>query len=740
MKSNLIKTLFIFFSLFASQLFSQNISGIRVIGNINVEKGAIINSLAFKKGEVLTENAIALSIKNLYRNGMFDDVFISSEIENENLVVNVEVTELPIVSDFKIQRAKKIDEETKKELFTIEKGFFWSEIFEHKLIIDIKREYSELGYRKAKIEIEKNPIGDNHIEVKLSVNEGKPVLLKKINILGNREIKSKKILKIMKTKKNGWFSSGRLVQSKLDEDFVRIVEYYNQNGYIDAKVESYDVVEIGENELQLNIQIVEGEIFFFGDIQITGNSRFSTSTILDVFSFEVDEVFDKTKFDEQLFEVYNLYYEDGYIYVNINQQNKKVDGKINVELSIDENTRAKVRKIHIKGNRKTKEKVIRRKLAIYPGAYYKKSLVIASQQSLYNSGFFEPNISLTNRQINNEGDLDLFFNLTDKTSGTINGGIGFNSLDGFVGNFGVTFNNLLGNSWRTGVSLEFGASIFEYRFDFTNPYLFDSQTLGGFSIYNNTRKYADYNVKKYGGSLTLGRQLYFLKNLNLGTTYSFYSTKYDITDENDASSEVKQEAQKGWEQTRSLSLSLTRRDVDNIFFPSTGTEIELFSEYAGGPLSGDVDFFKQIYKNSWYIKLFWKFSLRTKWRVGYVIPHGNTKEVPPEEKFYVGGTGANGLRGYENLSLPKENEGGNRSIIFSNEVALPLGSDQIIGLLFFDAGDSYDHFEEFNFERLKTGTGLGMRFRTPMGLIGIDFGYNLSDESWMPHFQIGTTF
>ena len=97
------------------------------------------------------------------------------------------------------------------------------------------------------------------------------------------------------------------------------------------------------------------------------------------------------------------------------------------------------------------------------------------------------------------------------------------------------------------------------------------------------------------------------------------------------------------------------------------------------------------------------------------------------------------LRGYGERSIGPS-DGGKREVLFSTEYTVPISTDQIIGLLFFDAGNCYNKFETFNFWDLKKGSGLGTRIRTPFGLIGFDYAYNFEEKTWEPHFQFGTTF
>jgi outer membrane protein insertion porin family len=328
----------------------------------------------------------------------------------------------------------------------------------------------------------------------------------------------------------------------------------------------------------------------------------------------------------------------------------------------------------------------------------------------------------------------------DKAAGTANGGVALNSQDGLVGNLSVSHNNLFGNAWQVGFKWEFGKRTQNIDVHFTNPYFLDSNVLLGFDIYHNSKQWSTYSIYTNGGSVRTGMPL-ILNYSRVIFGYSFYQKKYRLlssADEDNVSTQLLDLTKMGWRNTSLISVSLSRDSRDNIFYPTRGTNISLYSELAGGPLQGDFNYFKQIAQVSWFTRTFWKLALRTKWRFGYVTGYGG-KDVPPDEKFYPGGTGPDGIRGYPDRSIGPR-EGGLRETIFSTEYACPLGSDQIVGLLFFDAGNCFNRFEEFNFWKMKKGVGIGIRIQSPMGLIGFDFANNLSSKRWEPHFQFGTTF
>ncbi|MBC8384424.1 MAG: outer membrane protein assembly factor BamA [Candidatus Cloacimonetes bacterium] len=729
-------------SLIMNALVSENemILEIDVSGNYNIDEELIRSLISLEVGEILNLKDVSKSIKNLYQLGVFEDILIKKNDVQQGISISIEVIEFPVVNEVEFSGNKKIKDTRMEEIVNLKKGSYWSPFLEKEVSAKISEEYKKKGYHLANTTFTSNISDDSQVNLIVQVEEGKKVVIKKIKIHGNKEIPTKKLLGKIKTKKASLLRSGKFEKEKFEEDLQKIITYYNKKGFIDARIISHEKKLIDE-KFVLDIYIYEGESYNFGNVYVFGNTRFTDDVIIDNFKFTENEVFNLEKFDKQLADVSSMYYEEGYIYSSFEHELEKNGHNINIKLNIRENTRAKIRKIHITGNRKTKEKVIRRHLAIYPGDYFQQSKVRKSIGNVYNMGFFEPDIYPDYKPINRNGDIDLIVHVNDKVSGTANGGIALNSQDGIVGQLSLSHNNLFGNSWKTGIKWEFGGKTQNYEFNFTNPYFLDSNILVGFDIYHTSKEWSTYEINTNGGSVRLGRPLSFLNYAQVVAGYSLYAKKYRIlegVDEADVSDNLTDLDQKGWQNTSSLSLTVSRDSRDNVFFPTAGSQFTLYSEFAGGPLMGDFDYFKQIGQVSWYTKTFWEFVIRTKWRFGYVTGY-NGSEVPPDEKFYLGGTGPDGIRGYPDRSVGPS-EGGLREIIFSSEFGFPIAGDQIIGLLFFDAGNSFNKFEDFNFWSLKKGAGIGIRVRSPFGLIGFDYARNFENKTWEPHFQFGTTF
>lgn len=725
----------------------ETIYDIQVVGNQNIESSLILSAVSARVGDALDPEEVAKSIKTLNNLSVFATVEVSSQPYRNGVNLIFTVTEYPIVEEVTYTGFKVLNKDKIEELISVRKGSYWSPQLKSQTIRKLQHEYLVKGYQNAKVSVTEIPSLSNRIKLNLLCIENKRVSIKTISITGNDQMDTKKLLKRMKVKAASLLRSGRFEQEKFDTDLKNIIAFYQKNGFIDARVIDWSLTPMSDKAMKLTINLEEGVKYNFGTITVSGNEHFESKQIKDKFTLKSGEPFDQEKYDQQMQKAYSLYFEEGYIYASIVPEQIKSGDLLNIELKVTENTRAKVRQIQIAGNRKTKEKVLRRQLEIAPGDYFRQSQVMLSQQNIYNLGFFEPDIKLDYVPINNNGDIDLNLVVTDKSAGTANGGIGYNSQDKFVGQLSVSQNNLFGNNWSSSVKWEFGGSTQNFELDFTNPNLYDTDMLMGFNLYHTQKSWSSfyYEIATQGASLRAGQPLPWINRSRVVFGYSLYAKKYNITDMTQiqlspvANANLIELDSLGTQWTSSINATLSRDTRDNVFFPTKGSQVTLYSELAGGPMGGDFDYYKQIAQMSWFIETWHKLALRTKWRFGYAAPYGQSTDVPPDEKFYLGGTGPDGIRGFADRSIGPVG-GGSREIIFSTELGYPIGGDQVIALGFFDAGNSYNKLRDFNFLDFKKGTGLGVRIRSPFGLIGFDYAYNLEDGIWEPHLQFGTTF
>lgn len=723
-------------------LAQDNILEVNVIGTTNVDQQLVKTTAGIDVGRPLDPEKSAKAVKTLYQLGMFNDVRLETRALGTGEALDIIVSEYPIIDGIDYEGNESLSNDKLDDITSLRKGSFWSPFLAAETTAKIKQELSDKAYHAATVEYNTITLPGNRVHLEVKIEQGRKLRIRAINFNGDDQMGDKKLLKKMKTTAAGFFHSGKYDKKQVEDDIKAIGDFYQREGYLDSRILDWEIKQTDDRSLALNINIFEGKQYYFGKVTVKGNTRYTDDAILEKFHFENNALFNMEDFDKQMQAVSSMYYEEGYIYARFDQNLVKEGDRVNVELGVTENNRARVREITITGNRRTKEKIIRRQLKIAPGDYFQQSKVIQTQQSIYNLGFFEADMVPDYEPINSDGDIDLSIKLNDKMSGVANGGVGYNTEDGMVGQLALSHNNLFGNAWSTSLKWEFSGSIQNVQLDFSDPYFRDTNTLVGGNLYYTQKTWDSFNYDIYtrGAGLRVGRPINFLNYARFYVGYSLYAKKYNIIDYSDYYSDNLAELDTlGWQWNSTMSFTLSRDSRDNVFFPTSGSQFTLYAEVAGGPFGGDFDYMKQIVQVNWYTRLWWKLALRNKWRACFAEAYGRTGEVPPDERFYLGGTGSDGVRGYTDNSIGPD-DGGIRSVLYSTELAVPMAGDQITGLVFFDAGNCFDSMEEFSFWDFKKGGGLGIRVQSPLGLIGFDYAYNFDEDHWEPHFQFGTTF
>ncbi|MFQ6002284.1 MAG: outer membrane protein assembly factor BamA, partial [Candidatus Zixiibacteriota bacterium] len=366
------------------------ISKIEVEGNRSVDKSLIINMSGLKPGSDLEPTAIQDAIKRLYAMRLFSDIQIEGKEAEGEIELSIKVREYPRVSSIQISGNKKVKTDNIKEKLNITLGKIVSPLDVKADVDSIKSIYREKGYLAAQVESEVlQSDKEGEVILKFKIKEGKKVRIKKIFIEGNQVFSDKKIKKQMKNKEDSFWRSGEFDPQKFEEDKERIVEFYKKKGYLDAGIIS-DSIWYGPSPKDMFIQIVltEGNRYEFGKIDWDGNKLFSADKLNKLVKFEEGEIYNQEKYEETLGNIYSVYQEEGYIYVMIEDKTNTQGNIVNIDYHITEGMPANVHKIDVRGNTKTKEKVIRRELSILPGQRFRRSLLMRSIRDVMYLNFF----------------------------------------------------------------------------------------------------------------------------------------------------------------------------------------------------------------------------------------------------------------------------------------------------------------------------------------------------------------
>jgi outer membrane protein insertion porin family len=350
--------------------------------------------------------------------------------------------------------------------------------------------YLEKGYLDASVKAVLEPgEQENTVIVKFVIKEGSQTAIRSIIFSGNNFASEGTLRRQMKTKPQSLFSSGVFQELKFEEDQQKILEYYAERGYIDAKIEDVQRTierdeEEGKNFLNITIYIDEGQQWTYGGMDFVGNTIFADETLQELVRQQPGTVLDKMKLEADTQRVADLYYENGYIFNIINREERRDTKKqeISYTIRILETDRAHIENIIIKGNEKTKDYVIYRELPFEEGDIFSKADVLQGLRNLYNLQYFTM-VQPETPPGSAEGLMDLVINVEEGNTANINFGIMFAGGDYPIsGMLKWEENNFLGKGQSLGINAELSTLRQLISLSFEEPWLLDRRWLGGVSF------------------------------------------------------------------------------------------------------------------------------------------------------------------------------------------------------------------------------------------------------------------
>jgi outer membrane protein insertion porin family len=686
------------------------IDEIKVTGLKSFNEQTVIAYTGLSKGEEIRipGEEISQVINKLWKLELFSDInFYLINIQDKKASIEINIKELPSLSEFSIVGLKKSKKETIIDEIEIKKGQKITENFIETTKNFIINKYKKNGFLNTKVSINTraDTIGVNNEKMLINIDLGERVKINSINFKGNLIAKSKNLKKQMKktkTKLLGRFwKKSKFIEEDYKNDLTTIVDYYKEKGYRDARIIT-DSVLVDNNNIDLNIEINEGNKYYFGDINFLGNSIYSDellSRALGLFKGDVyngillkKRIADDSKPDGE--DITNLYQNNGYLFSTINPVEIAAENDtINFEIRINEGKPAFFNKISVIGNDRTNDNVIYRELRTKPGELYSKDKIVRTVRELGQLGFFDPEqISPDFKNVDpNAGTVDIEYGLVEKSASQVElqGGYGGG---GFIGTLGLSFNNFslknLKNksAWKPvpmgdgqALSLRLQANRFYrvYSFSLSDPWFGGEQPVQFSTSFSHTKQYR-YNfftgrVDKSqsfeitGASIGLAKRLrvpddYFLLSQSLSYQYynlnNYYTGLFTFGE--------------GKSHNVSYTVALSRNNTyTNPIFPLGGSEfllsarfslpyslwngvdyanlgnLEQYQDTNGNPDQAKIDqerfkwleFYKIKFKGTWYTRLIEKLVLRTHTEFGFLGAYNNDRGVIPFDRFFLGGDG-----------------------------------------------------------------------------------------------------
>jgi outer membrane protein insertion porin family len=716
------------------------VNSIEVQGLKRIEEGAVKSRITQKVGEPISDEKISEDIKNIFKMGYFDDVKTEIGTFEGGVKLIYVVKEKPTIVRVEFQGNKEIKDDKLREKTTITVGSIADTALIQDNVAKLKLYYEEEGYWLATVVPVIDRISENEVYLTFQIDEGKEVRIRQINIVGNKAISTGKIKGVMKTAT--WkiysfiFSSGYYRKDVMNADVERIKDLYFNNGYIKVVVADPEVrLTEDKKGMIITIDISEGDQYRISSVMVAGNKAYSEAELRKRISLAPGAVFSKEVLKKDISSMTELYTEHGYALANIYPDivPNDADKTVSLTYKVEEGDIYRVGRIEISGNTKTRDKVIRREIRLDEGDVFNSALLKRSYERINNLNFFET-VDLSPKPRYEEKLLDIDVKVKERATGFLSVGGGYSSVDGLVGVVEVTQGNLFGTGRYVKVRGELGGKSSYYEFSYRDPWFLDKPVSLTFNIYNSRREYIDYSRRAIGFGLGFGKEL--AEYWSGGLSYNLEKAKiFNVA--SSADQRIKNQAGEGSRTTSSITPSLTRDSRDNYLDPSRGSRNSIYVTFAG--VGGQNAFIKGVADSAWFFP-FGSTTISLRGRFGYATGIFN-KELPWYERFYVGGIYTVRGLGYGQAG-PKSNDeyiGGTKELIFNTEFIFPILSElKLKGVVFFDAGNSYDSSEAIGKLRYTTGTGL--RWISPMGPLRVEWGYNLDRKPGEASNKVEFTF
>lgn len=703
------------------------IADVTISGIEYIQKEVLLSLSGFKKGSTITlpGDEVTSVLKKFWNQGLFADARITAQqIRNDSVWIDIYLTERPRMSILNINGIGKSETQDVLEKINLKRGQQVTDDIMDNTKRIIREHFIEKGFLNTEVGItlQDDTSRINMVQMDILVDKRDRVKIDEIYFNGAEAFKERVLRRKMKDTKKvniNIFKASKLVAESFKEDKKKLITFYNENGFRDAKVLSDSVafVEGSDKLLNLYIDIEEGDKYYFGEVTWVGNTKYPSELLDAVLGIEKGDIFDQTILDERLFidedAVNGVYLDNGYLFFSLTPVEVSVeDDTIDFEMRIYEGEIATINKVIISGNDRTNEHVVRRELRTLPGDKFSKSELIRTVRELANLGHFDPEQIEPNPIPNQaDGTVDIEYKLVERATDQleVSGGYGGGML---VGTVGIRFSNFAASrlfdpkAWRPvpsgdgqtfSVRAQTNGKVYQsYNFSFVEPWFGgkkpNSFSISGYYSKMNRNPYAFYyggskdDIKDeyysvIGASIGLGRRLTWPDDFfTLYTALSYQ--RYKVKDYPGLFL-----VQNGHFNNFSFTTTLGRSSQDQMIYPRRGSNISLSLQltppyslfnpdvdYAN--LEDDekykwVEYHRWMFKADWFHSLLGDLVLMARMQFGYLAHYNDAIGPSPFEGFDLGGDGLSGYnlygretiaqRGYPNRSLTPTDENGNKS-------------------------------------------------------------------------------
>jgi outer membrane protein insertion porin family len=781
----------------AEKAEGQPILGVDVADNTRIATDDVLSYVHEKAGETFKVEALAADVRSIYNSGNFDDVQADMTVLDRGVKIKFRVTERPYIKAIEFEGNEELDNDKLTETIEIKVNTILNLPALRRSVQKIKDAYVEKGYFLADVTESRETQKENEVIVKFKIAEHQEVTVRRVTFIGNEHVSDSDLRDAIQTGNGGFFDfggGGSYKQDVLERDILILTALYYDKGYMNVQIGTPRVMLTTDREgIEVTIIIHEGPRFKIRRLQILEQDADGKEIdplggrkkLRQMVRAHSGDWFNRAEVVKDLEAIRTLYKDAGYYTVEAEPDTEvQADvAQVDIVIPIHRGPPVRVERIEIKGNTKTRDRVIRRELEIQEGQLYSETGVEISRKRVMALGYFD-RVDVTKEAGSTPDRVNLYFEIAEKPTGTFQIGAGFSSIESFIATAQIQQANLFGNGQSLALQAQVSGlrQIISLRF-FEQLYIFPN-----------------FARRSVGGSLTFGYALVqpWLRLSLTGTA------EYDTVDTSSTTFfgglSTTSTVYSGLFQklplanlfnaglTISLRPTLILDTRDNRLFPTSGVYVQASTELASALWGSQVEYWRHRFVGRFYYPLGGSipgqpgsgFVIKLNTEVGYISspsPFG----VPIYQRFFLGGI--LDIRGFLlrsigprlplNSSLDPNsppitngaNIGGNLEAFMNLELEFPiLDKVGIRGVVFFDAGNAWNTEDQFckttpapqldpliqpcfsaaSLGLLRTSAGVGIRWFSPLGPLRFEWGFPLYrltyEQPYDFEFTIGNFF
>jgi outer membrane protein insertion porin family len=758
------------------------VSNIRLEGLQRISEGTVYNYLPVNIGDHLNGQRVREAMRALYATGFFRDV----EIRRDGTVLIVAVAERPSLESVDIKGNKDIKtEDLQKSLRNV--GLSAGKTFDRSTLDEVTQYLTDQYYSRGKyavqIDTKVEKLPDNRVRVNINIKEGSRAKIRQINIVGNTKFRDKDILATLSLQTPNWQSwykqSDRYARETLQGDLEKIQTYYQDRGYANFHIDSVQVaIAPDKSDIFITANVTEGTVYKLGEIKLGGNLIAPEAELRRLLLVAPGQTYSQKTISASQEAIKNRLGAEGFYFAKVEPvpQIDEANRIVNLTLFVDPGSRVYVRHINFTGTTRSDDESLRRELRQLEGAWLSNVALERSKQRLQRLAFVE-SAEMKTEQVPGSPDLvDVNFDIKERPSATIGGGIGYSAAQKLVLNGNLSDSNFFGGGDFVSLNVDSGAYNKVYSFSQTDPY----RSVDGLSR-TISLSYRD------STQFVSESSAFSSKNIALGLTYGYPITEFQgvsagvslqrvdlLTFAASSALQAVQWVQANGHPYTTESISTFIEPDGSTITSSTAlagsrfTTVEitagwqydsrnraLFADrglrsalsFSIVPPGTDVRYFIGSYQFSGYLPLWRKFILSEVLQVAYGRGLGGTTGLPPYKRFYAGGPDT--VRGYTEDTLgPVDTNGnpygGNMLTVARTELILPVPEKWQTSArvsVFYDMGNVFSNDGtkfygedlqtpvdyKFSYHALRDSTGLSVQWLAPsLGIFRFSYGIALN--------------